>query len=119
MGPSWGVQGGPTNQLFGDLLALGAKIAPRDPQERPKSLPRASKTPPRGPWGQIFGRSLIVFKNMFGQCFVDLLSFPGTVAGMAEGNCIYPPPCPCGTNVECSDLLHGPWVLGVLVVIVF
>ena len=103
LAPSWGVQGGPTNQLFGDLLALGAKIAPRDPQEPPKSLPRASKTLPRGPWGEIFGRFLIVFKvllnevcrtvqlsfmespanvwlaiDMPGQCSVDLLSFSGT-----------------------------------------
>ena len=35
------------------------------PQEPPKGLPRASKTPPRGPWGQIFGRFLI-------DCLVDV-----------------------------------------------
>ena len=70
--PSWGVQGGATNQLFGDLLALGAKIAPRDPQEPPKSPPRASKTPPRGPSGQILGQFLIDLGCMFGKCFVDI-----------------------------------------------
>ena len=32
---------------------------------------------------------LIFLNSGFGQCFVDLLTFPGTVAGMAEGNWIY------------------------------
>jgi hypothetical protein len=44
------------------------------PQEPPKSPPRASKTPPRGPSGQIVGRFLIDFGCIFGKCFVDLWS---------------------------------------------
>ena len=33
----------------------------------------------------------IFLNSGFGQCFVDLLTFPGTVAGMAEGNWIRRP----------------------------
>ena len=36
--------GGPTNRLFGDLLALGAKMRPRplqEPHKTPQELPRA------------------------------------------------------------------------------
>ena len=34
---------------------------------------------------------LIFLNSGVGQCFVDLLTFPGTVAGMAEGNWIRRP----------------------------
>ena len=37
LGPTWGGQGGQTNQLFGDLLALGAKMRPRPLQEAPRA----------------------------------------------------------------------------------
>ena len=37
------------------------------------------------------GRFLIICLNICGQCFVDVLSFQGTVAGMAEGNWIRRP----------------------------
>ena len=53
-------------------------IPPRAHQDPSKRLPRASKSPPRGPWGQIFGRFCIDFGCMFGQCFVDLSPFPST-----------------------------------------
>ena len=96
--PTWGGQGGYSNALFELMLDLGAKMgqdspksSARDPQEPSKSCPRASKSPPRRPWGQICGRFLIDFGCIFGQCFVDLLSFLGTVAGMAEGNWIRRP----------------------------
>ena len=95
--------------LVGSWGQDSPKRPPRAPQEPPKSPPRASKTPPRGPWAQIFGRFLIDFGCIFGKCFVDLwsifdicfnicgqcfvglLSFQGTVAGMAEGNWIRRP----------------------------
>ena len=44
LGPTWGGQGGQTNQFFGDLLALGAKMRPRplqEPYKRPQEPPRA------------------------------------------------------------------------------
>ena len=43
-GSNLGGQGGPTNQFFGDLLALGAKMRPRplqEPHKRPQEPPRA------------------------------------------------------------------------------
>ena len=44
LGPTWGGQGSQTNRLFGDLLALGAKMRPRslqEPHKRPQEPPRA------------------------------------------------------------------------------
>ena len=44
LGPTWGGQRDPTKQLFGDLLALGAKMRPRplqEPYKRPQEPPRA------------------------------------------------------------------------------
>ena len=44
LGPTWGGQGGQTNQFFGDLLALGAKMRPRplqEPHKTPQEPPRA------------------------------------------------------------------------------
>ena len=91
LGGQEGGAGGGSKALFSLLGPRWAQEPPRAPQDPSKRLPRASKSPPRRPWGQMFGRFLIDFGCIFGQCFVDLLSFPGTVAGMAEGNWIRRP----------------------------
>ena len=72
LGPSMGGSRGYSNALFELMLDLGAKMGqdspkspPRGPQEPSKSCPRASKSPPREPWGHIFGRLLIDFLKIF------------------------------------------------------
>ena len=69
-GASWGGQGGPTSDFFGDLLALGAKMRPR-PLQGPHKTPQE---PPRAQFWWIFGWFLVHFCSIVGWFLFDFWS---------------------------------------------
>ena len=71
LGAKRGGAGAGPKALFSLLGPRWAQEPPRAHQDPSKRLPRASKSPPRWLWGQIFGRFLIDFGCIFDRFLVD------------------------------------------------
>ena len=74
LGGQEGCAGAGSKALFSLLGPRWAQEPPRAHQDPSKRLPRASKSPPRRPWGQMVGRFLIDFGCMFDRFWVDFWS---------------------------------------------
>ena len=75
--------GGPTNRLFGDLLALGAKMRPR-PLQEPHKTPQE---PPRAQFWWIFDGYVVHFCLIFGWFLYDFWSIFQPTSGFSYEEC--------------------------------
>ena len=61
LAPTWGGQGGPTNQFFGDYVGSWSQDAPRPLQDPSKSPTRGPKSPQEPNFGRILEDFWLIF----------------------------------------------------------